>query len=106
MRALAVAARSRTASLPAVPTFEELGLRGVIGNLWIGMMAPKGTPERIITKLHQEFAKALAAADVKERLATQSAEIVASGPREFGQMIRKDADLWREVIKTGNIKLE
>ncbi|HKA44080.1 MAG TPA: tripartite tricarboxylate transporter substrate binding protein [Burkholderiales bacterium] len=106
VRALAVAARTRTASLPTVPTFEELGLAGVIGNLWIGMMAPRGTPERIVTKLHQEFSKALAAPDVKERLATQSAEIVASGPREFGQMIRKDAELWRGVIKTGNIRLE
>ena len=70
------------------------------------MMAPKGTPERIVAKLHQEFAKALAAPDVKERLATQSAEIVASGPREFGQMIRKDAERWGEVIKTANIKIE
>jgi tripartite-type tricarboxylate transporter receptor subunit TctC len=106
VRALAVAARARSASLPAVPTFEELGLAGVIGNLWIGMMAPRGTPERIVGKLHQEFSKALAAPDVKERLASQSAEIVASGPREFGQMIRKDAQLWRGVIKTANIKLE
>ena len=106
VRALAVAARTRTASLPAVPTFEELGLGGVVGNLWIGMMAPKGTPARIVARLHQEFSKALAAPDVKERLATQSAEIVASGPREFGEMIRKDAELWRGVIKTGNIRLE
>jgi tripartite-type tricarboxylate transporter receptor subunit TctC len=106
VRPLAVAARARTASLPNVPTFEELGLSGVIGNLWIGMMAPKGTPERIIAKLHQEFSKALAAPDVKERLATQSAEIVASGPREFGQMIRRDSELWRGVIKTANIRLD
>jgi tripartite-type tricarboxylate transporter receptor subunit TctC len=70
------------------------------------MMAPKGMPERIIARLHQEFSKALAAPDVKERLATQSAEIIASGPREFGQMIRKDAELWRGVIKTAHIKLE
>jgi tripartite-type tricarboxylate transporter receptor subunit TctC len=106
VRALAVAARKRTSGLPGVPTFEELGLPGVIGNLWIGMVAPKGTPERIIAKLHQEFSKALAAPDVKERLATQGAEVVASGPREFGEMIRKDAELWRGVIKTANIKLE
>jgi tripartite-type tricarboxylate transporter receptor subunit TctC len=43
---------------------------------------------------------------VKERLATQSAEIVASGPREFGQMIRQDAERWRSVIKTAHIRLE
>src|SRR5262245_9856768 len=106
VRALAVAAWTRSSSLHAVPPFEELGIAGVIGNLWIGMMAPKGTPERIVGKLHQEFSKALAAPDVRERLAAQSAEIIASGPREFGRMIRKDAELWRGVIKTANIKLE
>jgi tripartite-type tricarboxylate transporter receptor subunit TctC len=106
IRALAVAARKRTGGLPGVPTFEELGIPGVIGNLWIGMVAPKGTPERIIAKLHQEFSKALAALDVKERLAAQGAEIVASGPREFGEMMRKDTELWRGVIKAANIKLE
>ena len=106
VRALAVAAPARTASLPAVPTFDELGIAGVYGNLWIGMMAPKGTAERIISKLHQEFSRALSTPDVKERLATQSAEIVASGPREFGRMIRQDAERWRGVIKTANIRLE
>jgi tripartite-type tricarboxylate transporter receptor subunit TctC len=74
--------------------------------LWIGMMAPKGTPERIILKLHTEFSRALAAPDVKERLATQSAEVVAGGPREFSAMIRRDAERWRGVIKTANIKIE
>lgn len=106
VRALAVCARKRTASLPNVPTFEELGIAGVDGQLWIGMMTPKGTPERVISRLHAEFAKALAAPDVRERLASQSAEIIAGGPREFGQMIRKDTERWREVVKTANIKLE
>ena len=106
VRALAVAARKRTTSLPAVPTLAELGIAGVDGQLWIGMMAPRGTPERIVSKLHQEFARALAAPDAKERLASQSAEIVASGPREFGRMIRDDTERWRGVIRTANIKLD
>jgi tripartite-type tricarboxylate transporter receptor subunit TctC len=106
VRALAVAARARTTSLPAVPTLAELGIAGVDGQLWIGMMAPRGTSERVIAKLHQEFAKALAAPDTKERLASQSAEIIAGGPREFGKMIREDTERWRGVIKTANIRLE
>ena len=106
VRALAVAAKKRTTSLPAVPTLAELGIPGVDGQLWIGMMAPKGTPDRIVSKLNQEFAKALATPDVKERLATQSAEVVAGGPREFAKMIREDTERWRGVIKTANIKLE
>ncbi len=106
VRALAVAAKKRTASLPAVPTLAELGIAEVDGQLWIGMMAPKGTSERVVSKLHQEFVKALAAPDAKERLATQSAEVVAGGPREFAKMIREDTERWRGVIKTANIKLE
>jgi len=106
MRALAVASAKRTGSLPNLPTFEELGVTGMDAPLWIGMMAPKGTPERIIMRLNAEFAKALAAADVRERLASQGADVIAGGPSEFGQIIRKDAARWREVVRTANIKLE
>ncbi len=106
VRALAVCARKRTSSLPNIPTFEELGVAGVDGQLWIGMMAPKGTPQSVISRLHAEFAKALASTEVRERLASQSAEIVAGGPREFGEMIRGDTERWRAVIKTANIKIE
>jgi tripartite-type tricarboxylate transporter receptor subunit TctC len=106
MRALAVASAKRTGSLPNLPTFEELGFTGMDAPLWIGMMAPKGTPERIIMRLNAEFAKALAAADVRERLASQGADVIAGGPSEFGQIIRKDAARWREVVRTANIKLE
>jgi tripartite-type tricarboxylate transporter receptor subunit TctC len=106
VRALAVAAKKRTASLPAVPTLAEHGIVEVDGQLWIGMMAPKGTSERVVSKLHQEFVKALAAPDAKERLATQSAEVVAGGPREFAKMIREDTERWRGVIKAAHIKLE
>ena len=106
IRPIAVAARKRSSALPNVPSFEELGLAGVDAPLWIGMMAPKGTPEKIIAKLHGEFAKALGAKDVQERLAGQSAEIVAAGPREFSQMIRKDTERWATVIKTAGIKIE
>jgi tripartite-type tricarboxylate transporter receptor subunit TctC len=105
-RAIAVCSRTRTGSLPNVPTFEELGYPGMDAPLWIGMMAPKGTPERIIAKLDAEFRKALAAPDVRERLAAQSADIVAAGPREFGDMIRRDTARWREVVKTANIKID
>jgi tripartite-type tricarboxylate transporter receptor subunit TctC len=106
VRALAVASARRTGGLPNLPTFEELGYKGMDAPLWIGMMAPKGTPERVIAKLDAEFRKALAAPDVRERLAAQSADIVAAGPREFGDMIRRDTARWREVVKVANIKID
>jgi tripartite-type tricarboxylate transporter receptor subunit TctC len=106
IRPIAVAARKRSSALSNVPTFEELGLSGMDAPLWIGMMAPKGTPERVIAKLHGEFAKALATREVQDRLASQSAEIVAAGPKEFGQMIRRDTERWDKVVKTAGIKIE
>ncbi len=106
VRALAVASPRRTGGLPNLPTFGELGYAGMDAPLWIGMMAPKGTPAGVVAKLHAEFAKALAAPDVKERLATQSADIVASGPREFGDMIKRDTARWSEVVKVANIKID
>ena len=106
VRALAVASAKRTSGLPNLPTFAELGYSGMDAPLWIGMMAPRGTPQSVIAKLNAEFVKALAAPDVKERLASQSADIVAAGPREFAETIRKDTERWRVVVKTANIKLE
>jgi tripartite-type tricarboxylate transporter receptor subunit TctC len=106
IRAIAVGAKKRTRALPNLPTFEELGLAGMDAPLWIGMVAPKGTPDAIIRKLHAEFAKALAAPDAQEKLASQSAEVVADGPREFAQMIRRDTERWATVVKTANIKIE
>jgi tripartite-type tricarboxylate transporter receptor subunit TctC len=88
-----------------VPTLAELGIAGVDGQLWIGMMAPRArrsASSRSCTGIRQ----GARAPDVKERLASQSAEIVASGPREFGRMIRDDTERWRGVIRTANIKLE
>ena len=106
IRAIAVGARKRTRALPNLPTFEELGLSGMDAPLWIGMVAPKGTPEPVIKRLHTEFTKALGAPDVQDRLAAQSAEVVADGPREFAEMIRRDTERWGKVIRTANIKIE
>ena len=106
IRALAVASPRRTGGLPNLPTFGELGYSGMDAPLWIGLMAPKGTPAAIVSKLHGEFAKAMAAPDVKERLATQSADIVAAGPREFADMIKRDTARWAEVVKVAKIKIE
>jgi tripartite-type tricarboxylate transporter receptor subunit TctC len=106
IRPVAVASKKRSPALPDVPSFEELGLSGMDAPLWIGAMAPKGTPAGIIAKLHSEFAKALAAKDVQERLAAQSAEVIAAGPKEFDAMIRRDTERWAAVVKTAGIKIE
>jgi tripartite-type tricarboxylate transporter receptor subunit TctC len=106
IRPIAVAAKKRSAALPDAPTFEELGLSGMDAPLWIGALAPRGTPDKIIAKLHSEFAKALASKDVQDRLLAASADISGAGPKEFGEMIRRDAQRWATVVKTAGIKIE
>jgi len=106
LRALAVSTAKRSSALPDVPSLIELGYPGVESSLWIGMVAPKGTPRAIIAKLEDEFAKALASSDVRERFKTQSAEINGGKSKEFRRTIAADSERWRTVIQTANIKLE
>ena len=106
VRALAVSTAKRSSALPDVPSLVELGYQGVESSLWIGMVAPKGTSAAIIAKLEAEFAKALAAPDVRERFKAQSAEINGGKSQAFRRMIEEDTERWRVVIQTANIKLE
>lgn len=106
LRALAVSTKKRSAALPDVPSLIELGFSGVEASLWIGMVAPRGTPAEVIAKLEAEFAKALAAPDLRERLKIQSQEINGGGPAAFRRTIEEDSERWRAVIKAANIKLD
>jgi tripartite-type tricarboxylate transporter receptor subunit TctC len=106
IRPLAVASSRRTGALADLPTFAELGIPGVEAPVWFGMMAPKGTPEAVIARLDQEFRKALAAPEVKERLGQIGADISGDGPAGFRTLIQADMKRWAGVVKTANIKLE
>jgi tripartite-type tricarboxylate transporter receptor subunit TctC len=106
LRALAVSTAKRSSALPDVPSLVELGYAGVESSLWIGMVAPKGTPPAIIAKLESEFEKALASSEVRERFRTQSAEINGAKSKAFRRSIEEDSQRWRTVIRTANIKLE
>ena len=106
IRALAVAAGKRTASLPDVPTFEEAGVKGVDAPVWAGIMAPKGTPAAVISRLDGEFRKILAHPDFSRAMAVRDAEIVAEGPVAFTRMVREDIQRWARVVSAAKIKLE
>lgn len=106
VKPLAIASAQRSPSLPQVPTFAELGLAGVDAPVWLGMMAPKGTPAETVAKLDDEFRNTLAAPEVKDRLAQAGADITGYGPKEFGAMIKEDTSRWHAVVTKANIKLE
>jgi tripartite-type tricarboxylate transporter receptor subunit TctC len=106
LRALAVASKTRTQSLPDVPTMAEAGYPDIEGESWVGVLVPAGTPEPIITALHSAIVKILALPELKESLTALGYEVVASTPEEFAKRIKFEIETWGKVIRAANIKAE
>lgn len=106
LRALAVAGSKRFALTPDIPTAIEGGLPGFVLDNWWGLLAIKGTPQKIVSQLNAEIAKGLQQPDVKERYAALGLEAVTSTPREFTAAIKSDLAKYMKVIKDAGIKSE
>jgi tripartite-type tricarboxylate transporter receptor subunit TctC len=106
VRALAVTSAKRSPLLPNVPTVIESGLPGYEVNTYFGLYAPANTPRIIVDRLQKEVAKAVASADVKERFASQGAEPVGSSADALAQTMKIEAEKWKRVIETANVKLD
>ena len=106
LRALAYAGRARLALMPDVPTVAEMGLPGYEGVLWIGLVAPAGTPKPVIEKLAAAVKRALATPELSERLRRDGIEPVGSSSEEFGALITREIAQWRALAKSVNITLD
>lgn len=106
LRALAYAGRSRLALMPEVPTVAEMGLPGYEGVLWMGLVAPAGTPKPVIEKLAAAVKRALATPELAERLRRDGIEPVGSTPEAFGALITREIAQWRALAKSANITLD
>src|SRR5262245_29840466 len=106
LRGLAVTSKTRSRSLPDVPTTAEAGFPGIAGDNWQGVVVPAGTPREVIGFLHHEIVTILALADVKERLAVLGFEPVASTPAEFARQARNEFDAWAQLIRASGIKAQ
>jgi tripartite-type tricarboxylate transporter receptor subunit TctC len=106
VRPIAVAAAKRLAQLPDVPTLSEAGLAGFESDSWNGLFAPAGTPPAIVARLAHEVAKAVAAPDLRERLAPQGAVLVGNSPAEFRAQIAQEVDQWARTFRTIKVTLE
>jgi tripartite-type tricarboxylate transporter receptor subunit TctC len=106
IKALAVTGKNRMSHLPDVATVGEAGVDGYEVNAWVGLMAPAGVPQDILQKLNKEIASILAMPEVKERLAADGSEIVASSLEDFNEHIRSELNKWGMVIRTAGIKLQ
>ena len=106
VRALAVTTARRTTLAPDLPTIAESGLPGFDINTWFGIFVPANTPREIVDRLHDEFTRALAAPDVREKMLSLGAEPVGSTPAEFAAYIRAEAEKYARVIKASGAKAD
>jgi tripartite-type tricarboxylate transporter receptor subunit TctC len=106
LKMLAYAGKARSPLMPNVPTVAEMGVPGYEGILWIGIMAPAGTPQPIIDKLAAAAAKAVKAPDLAERFKKDGVDAVGGTPAEFARQIAREIPEWRDVIQSAGIKAE
>ncbi|HEX2544736.1 MAG TPA: tripartite tricarboxylate transporter substrate binding protein [Ramlibacter sp.] len=106
LQALAVSTAQRSPALPDVPTTVEAGVPGSDYTFWVGMIVPSATPAPIVKRLHDEALKALASADVKERLVKIGAEPFTMEPAAFNAYIRTEMDSAATIAKAANLKAQ
>ncbi len=106
LRALAIASRTRSPLAPDLPTVAELGVPGYEGILWIGVMAPAGTPQAVIAKLAAACERAVRAPELVERFRRDGVDPGGGTPAAFGERIRREIAQWRELIQSVKINAE
>jgi len=106
LRMLGIASKHRSKLMPDTPTIAEQGLPDYEGILWIGLMAPAGTPQAIIDKLAAASAKAARDPAIAERLQQDGVDPVGGTPAEFDAKIKRELPQWRELAKSADIKLK
>jgi tripartite-type tricarboxylate transporter receptor subunit TctC len=99
IRILAFTSLERFAPMPEIPTLHESGLTGFETSQWLGLLAPRGTTNEVVQRMHDETAKALALPEVRERLVQAALQPVGSAPREFAAVIRADIERWGKLAK-------
>jgi len=103
VRALGTSGKSRSPILPDVPTMAEAGVPGFNATLWVGFMAPAGTPKPIIDNLHDEITKILRRPDIKQAWEKTAANPIVMTQPEFKSFMEVQVAKWAEVIKTNRI---
>ena len=106
LRALGVTGATRSPVNPELPTIAEAGVPGYDSSVWIGVLAPAGTPKDIVDRVSQLNAAILKMPDVRERMLAQEMEPVGSTPEQFATVMRTDLEKWKAVIKAANVKVD
>jgi tripartite-type tricarboxylate transporter receptor subunit TctC len=107
VRPLAVGTLRRSPALPDVPTVAEQGYPGFEAALWLGVLAPAGTPKSVVERLHREIVAIVATPEFKAAMDANGAEPIASAsPEQFASMLRGEVDRYTKIVKAIGIKLD
>jgi tripartite-type tricarboxylate transporter receptor subunit TctC len=106
VRALGTTGEKRSALTPDLPTVAEGGVPGYEATIWLGLMAPKGTPDDVVNKLNAEVRRIVAKPAVKEAWQKQGAAPMSMSPKEFDAYLRKDIEKWAKVVKLSGAKAQ
>lgn len=106
VKAIATTGRVRSSVLPDVPTMSEAGVPGYEATIWLGVVAPKGTPAAVVAKLNAEIAKITGNAELRRAWAAQGTTAMTMGVDEFTRYMNDDIAKWAGVVKAAGIKVD
>jgi tripartite-type tricarboxylate transporter receptor subunit TctC len=104
LRIIAFTSKERFPPMPQIPTLHEAGYEDIDSTQWLGVLAPRGTSDEVVQRLHAEITKALALPEVRDRLTQAALQPVGSAPREFAVAMQADIERWSKVALELGIK--
>jgi tripartite-type tricarboxylate transporter receptor subunit TctC len=106
LSAIAITSAKRSSLAPGLPTVTESGLPGYQADAWYGVLLPARTPTDIVNRLNRELVAILNSPDVREKAATQGAEVMGSTPQELALLVRNDIQKWAKITSTLKLQIE
>jgi tripartite-type tricarboxylate transporter receptor subunit TctC len=106
VRALATSGTKRSSVMPELPTIAEAGVKGYETTIWLGIMAPAGTPQAVRDRLNAEFTKVTSRPDVVQSWAAQGAVPMSMSVAEFDKYLHADIAKWAKVVKTAGARTD
>ena len=99
LKALAVSTKKRYADLPDVPTLDEAGVPGYDATVWLGLLAPPGTPRDVVQRINAAAAKVLNTPESKKLMSSAGVDVSIAGPDELGRLLQSELDRWGKVVR-------
>jgi tripartite-type tricarboxylate transporter receptor subunit TctC len=106
LKVIGVSKKTRVPLLPDVPTIAEQGIAGFESGTWQGVLVPAGTPQAVVDRLSAELTRIIQSPEIKNRLASQGAEVATMTPAEFAPFFERERSKWAKVVADGNVKLD